>query len=508
MRLRDRLSSLSSPSSPPAPARMPATSAVGPAPEGAFERSGRGVAAPRDDVALRPASELGAFERSERIAQLRALIERVEARPRSSGVARRAPAENGLCALLGEPSQTPHGALHRRERWLDPQHCHGRVTVRAALQAEPATLARLALDPGVAELDVSRLLVIDTETTGLAGGTGTVPFLIGLGWFEQGAFKLEQLMLSNFGAERPMLARLAERLAQASCIVTYNGKSFDWPLLRSRFILNRVPCPQLPAHIDLLHCGRRVFKGRLPSLRLGELERSVLHFHRDDDIDGAEIPGRYLGYLRSGDARLLEPVLEHNQHDVIALPAILWRLCAHFEQVRPGDDARDQFAYARLALRSGDLERAVAFGRSAAECAELSALRSEALALCAEVAQRRGEQEAAAALWQDALEAAPCVQSRARLHLVLCRHYERRLKDLQRACDHAHFTAPAEGESAHERRLQRLLRRLARAAEAAVKVGRRKRVATGGRETPCGDPAVSSRREGKRDAQSTIAAFA
>ena len=123
-------------------------------------------------------------------------------------------------------------------------------------------MASLALDPRLAGVDFRRVLYLDTETTGLAGGTGTVPFLVGLAWFEERSLRVHQLFLRRLGEEAPMLRVLAERMAESSCLVTFNGKSFDWPLLRTRFVLNRVPVPAELPHLDLLHCARRVFKHR------------------------------------------------------------------------------------------------------------------------------------------------------------------------------------------------------------------------------------------------------
>jgi uncharacterized protein len=420
-------------------------------------------------AARAPAAEPSSGEqRSQRIAHLRALIGGVQSRELGPQRARIAPRDEPRASLPGETLQTADGPLHRIERWLAPEHRHGRALVRHALEVEAGVLARLALDPSLEGVDLSRMLVLDTETTGLSGGAGTVPFLVGLGWFEQGVFKLEQLFLTNFGGEVPLLRYLAEQLARASCIVTYNGKSFDWPLLRSRFILNRVACPEPPLHIDLLHCARRVLKPRLSSVRLVEVERSLLHFHRDDDIDGAEIPGRYLGYLRGRDPSLLLPVFEHNANDLIALPAVLWRLCAHFERLQPSDDPRDHLAYARVALRAGDLDRARTFGEAAAAFGGDGALVGDAFALCAAVARRSGDSESAALLWQRALEVAPCALSAAQAHLALTRLYERALKDLARAHQHAQGTLAIEGEPAHARRLERLRRRLERAARGAA----------------------------------------
>jgi uncharacterized protein YprB with RNaseH-like and TPR domain len=399
--------------------------------------------------------------KSRRIAQLRALIATMQAHagpPAASRARLAAPPP----LPVGETRHTSAGPLHCVERWLDPQHRHGRIAVRLALDADPGVLARLALDPALEALDLSRMLILDTETTGLAGGTGSVPFLIGLAWFEQGALKLEQLFLTNFGAEAPLLQHLAERLAQASCIVTYNGKAFDWPLLRTRFVLNRIACPTPPPHVDLLHCARRVLKQRLSSLRLIEVERALLCFYRDDDIDGAEIPGRYLAYLRGSDPRLILPVFTHNEHDVIALSAILWWLCAHFERLEPSDDPRDHLSYAKVALRAGDLERARLFGEAAAAGGASADLQRAAFCLCATVARRRGDMTGAACFWQRVLELAGCEWAVAEAHLALSRLYEHQLGDLQRASEHAHWTRPAEGEIAHARRQSRLRRRLER----------------------------------------------
>ena len=219
--------------------------------------------------------------------------------------------------------------------------------------------------PPLIDLDLSRALFLDTETTGLAGGTGTVAFLVGLARFVDGVLCIEQLIVPELGQERPVLARLAERIAAASCVITYNGKSFDWPLLRTRFVLSRMPVPALPAHIDLLHAARSVWKQRMPSVRLTDVEREILHFERLDDIPGAEIPARYFEFLRDGSAERLAPVLEHNQNDVIALAALLGVLITRFEGVDKVQDPRDALAFGRIALRARDAERALACARAA-----------------------------------------------------------------------------------------------------------------------------------------------
>ena len=420
----------------------------------------------------------GTFEETEksgRIAQLRALIAeviardaRVEGTPGTRGLARELaglPARlvRAVETLPGEVRQTDDGPLRVIERLLLPQHCHGRVAVAGALAADVAALAQLAFDPELHAVDLSRMLILDTETTGLSGGTGTVAFLIGLAYFEEGALKVEQLFLDQLGGEAPMLRHLAARLAQASVLVTYNGKAFDWPLLRTRFVLNRVARPALPPHLDLLHCARRLLRTRMESVRLVDVERALLGFYREDDVGGAEIPGIYLDYLRSGHAGAVERVLVHNEHDVIALAALIERLCARYASVQASADPDDHLACARVALKARDLERAQCFARAAAEGGGTAPVTRDAHALCAQIARRRGDAQLAVDAWKRSLAASGGGERSAHAHLALARLYERDLRDLVRAYAHARHTSPAEGPHAHGRRLGRLSRRLLRA---------------------------------------------
>jgi uncharacterized protein YprB with RNaseH-like and TPR domain len=415
----------------------------------------------------------GPADRAERIAQLRALIADVIAReplPARSGanevareIAALPPRDRAL--LPGEVRDTEHGPLRLIERWLLPQHCHGRVAVAGALAADVAVLAQLAFDPALQAADLSRLLILDTETTGLSGGTGTVPFLIGLAFFESGVLKVEQLFLDELGGEAPMLHHLRQRLASASMVVSYNGKAFDWPLLRTRFLLNRVALPPLPPHLDLLHCARRLLRPRMDSVRLVDVERALLGFYREDDVDGSEIPALYLGYLRTRDPRDLLPVLTHNAHDVIALAALLERLCTRYASVQQSADPDEHLACARVALKARDLGRAQAFARAAADGGGDAVLSRAAHALCAQVAKKRGDTLDAASAWLRALELQASAANNAQVHLALARLYERDLRDLPRAYAHARWTWPAEDARAHGRRLGRLHRRLLRSSQ-------------------------------------------
>jgi hypothetical protein len=162
-------------------------------------------------------------------------------------------------------------------------------------------------------------LFLDTETTGLAGGTGTTPFLIGLATVEDHAVTVEQYFLRQFSGEAAMLEAVRDRLAAAETLVTFNGRRFDWPILEARFIMSRMPLDPPVDHSDLISAARRLWYRPLGTYRLTVIERQALGIDRADDVDSAEIPGMYLEYLRTGDVAPLEPVFAHNQQDVTCL---------------------------------------------------------------------------------------------------------------------------------------------------------------------------------------------
>jgi tetratricopeptide (TPR) repeat protein len=304
----------------------------------------------------------------------------------------------------------------------------------------------------------------------LAGGTGTVAFLIGLARFDEGALRVEQLVVPQLGAEAPVLAQLAERIASASCLITYNGKSFDWPLLRTRFVLSRLPIPELPPHLDLLHICRRLWKERLDSVRLTDMEREVLRFEREDDLPGAEIPARYFEFLRGGSPDRLCPVLEHNQNDLIALAALLGAVMDQFDRTRALTDPSDALYFGKVALRARELDRARAFGEDALAHSTCAWQTRAALIFCAEIELKLGRVPEAVALLQRVLGHRDAIAEAdgdelARVHFALAKLYEHELRDFARALSHARNTEPVEGPELQARRLGRLYRRLLRGAE-------------------------------------------
>ncbi|MBL8949877.1 MAG: ribonuclease H-like domain-containing protein [Myxococcaceae bacterium] len=388
---------------------------------------------------------------------LAAKLQRLKAPPLAlSGGA----AGDGVEAVIA-PASGSSGQGERvllQDRTHGPGYRHGRVLIGDARTANAATVASLALDEGLAGIDASRMLLVDTETTGLQSGSGTLPFVIGLAWFEAGALVVRQLFVPRPGQERPLLQRLAERLHGTSVLVTFNGKCFDWPLLRTRFVMNRLEAPPQLPHLDLLHVARRVFKRRLGATRLTDLEQQVLDFHREGDIAGADIPAVYFDWLRHGRPADIERVLEHNAQDLISMAAVLAELCRRFEAPADDDAAEDCLGLARVAERAGDEQRAWRFAAQAARRSTSPEVAFDACAFLAKLCVRH-RAWADAARW---LERATRVRSEraAVAHLAYARVCEHGLRDFARALLHARLGSAAESAEASSRRVARISRRL------------------------------------------------
>ncbi|MDP9264960.1 MAG: ribonuclease H-like domain-containing protein [Chloroflexota bacterium] len=206
------------------------------------------------------------------------------------------------------------------------------------------------------------VLFLDTETTGLAGGTGTYVFLLGLAWIEDRELVLRQHLLHDLGAEREFVGTLHTELERFRACASYNGKCFDLPLLRTRVTLAlRAQLSVDDAHLDLLHPARRLWRDRFGSTSLRQLEESVLDDGRTDDIPGALIPERYFHYLATGDPALIAPVMRHNARDIVSLVRITDRVARAVLDARTGrtpDHPPAAFALARIFERSGESETA------------------------------------------------------------------------------------------------------------------------------------------------------
>jgi uncharacterized protein YprB with RNaseH-like and TPR domain len=209
------------------------------------------------------------------------------------------------------------------------------VEIAPGLRLEERCLRLPAMPPAPLDLDLlglgvvdpSRLRFFDTETTGLAGGTGTRAFQLGLGDWQRDGFRLRQLTLTTLGAEPAMLDAFATWFEPDDVLVSYNGRSYDAPLLATRYRLARRASPLVPlSHLDLLYPVRRRYRGVWPNCRLATIERELLGIVRDDDLPGSEAPRAWRDYLRGGSAADLRRVGAHNRQDLVSLARLLMRL--------------------------------------------------------------------------------------------------------------------------------------------------------------------------------------
>lgn len=253
--------------------------------------------------------------------------------------------------------------------------------------------------------DCQRWLFLDTETTGLMGGTGTYPFLVGLAWWDGGGLEVEQLFMREFNEERPVLAAIAERLAERPVLVTFNGKSFDWPLLETRYrMARRIAVPKPQAHLDFLHPARNLWRLRLGSAKLSHLERHVLGWDRGADLVSSMIPKMYLDFVRWGRAEALIPVFEHNQMDLRGLAGLAGRVLSLLAEDEPvSNDGLELFGASRICERRGHARRArKLYAQSLASSLPAQTDRVARQAL-GRLAKREGDLESACQIWRSAL---------------------------------------------------------------------------------------------------------
>ena len=308
----------------------------------------------------------------------------------------------------------------------------------APCNPDPGALHLLMPNAPEEVADPKQWLFLDTETTGLSGGTGTYPFLIGLAWWEGSELRIEQLFMREYSEERSMLAAVAERLKEHPVLVTFNGKSFDWPLLETRFRMTRatsaaanVAPPPLLAHLDFLHPARNLWRLRLGSVKLSQLERHVLGWDRGEDMNSADIPGIYLDFVRGGNADPLVPIFLHNQMDLRGLAGLAGRILSIFgDQDKPLEDGLELYALSRICERRGQAERArTTYEKSIG--AELPVETDRAArASLAQLAKRDRDFTRARELWESMLGNS---REGYEAYEQLAIHYEHHARDPQRA---------------------------------------------------------------------------
>ena len=317
---------------------------------------------------------------------------------------------------------------------------HGGVEIGSVLESIPEHIALTACDTDLEEFNPATACFIDTETTGLAGGTGTVAFLIGVGYFDGGAFRLEQAFMRDYDEEEAMLQYLNGIFARCQTVVSFNGKSFDVPLLRTRYISNRLPFRLDAAmHFDLIHAVRRIWKLRLKECSLNNVERAILGLERRGDVPSAEIPQIWFDYLRSRDAQPLKRVFYHHRMDVMSLVALTAFLSQRMD-VPCGEGfehAEDRLSLVRLHFRRKRYEDAVAHAHKLLEAETDDVVRHQCLELLAYACKRMQNWPRMAETWEQMVREFP---SEILGRLELAKFYEHRMRNLpaaQKTCEEA-----------------------------------------------------------------------
>ena len=365
--------------------------------------------------------------------------------------------------VQGQRRQNERGEFFLIETGVPLESFHGQVPLTRFRTLAADSVMVMAGEPDLDGFDLPAAAFLDTETTGLAGGTGTAAFLIGLGFVDGDRFRVRQYFMRDYHEEAALLHGLAQDLARFRHLVTFNGKMFDVPLLEARYRLNRAPFPlQGVPHLDLLHPARRLWKARLESCRLQSLEVALLGLRRHDDVPGEVISQLYFDYVRWCDARALLKVFQHNTTDVVSLAALSVLACQWVEG-ELAEHPLDVFSLGRVLERAARHEQSEQSFRRALDSGS-ARVRVPALLKLGARAKREGRFDEAVELWEQAAQAGDWFALRE-----LAVHHEHRARDVARALAVVEraLDALASGD-AHarrvrfdfERRRERLLRKL------------------------------------------------
>jgi uncharacterized protein len=328
--------------------------------------------------------------------------------------------------ISGFDHPTIYGSAYITYREFGPDYSHGKIHLHSMPGLK--MLAEWGRTPNIPSLPLNQIAFLDTETSGLAGGTGTYAFMIGLGFFTDHSFKVVQFFMRDPSTETALLAALVEWMAPFRAVVTFNGKSFDIPLLRTRFTLNGISDPfSSLEHLDLLHLARRLWRNRLESRAMGDLEKEIIGFFREqDEVPGFLIPQYYFDYLRSGDSRPLAGVFYHNAFDIVSLAALFEHMAAILEKPHEASlPSLDIVAIARLYEEAGRLEEAaglfeVSLGEGLPQQFYVNTLERFAT-----LRRKQGRIDLAVGLWMKAAE-----QDDILAYVELAKIYEHTLKNI------------------------------------------------------------------------------
>ncbi len=336
--------------------------------------------------------------------------------------------------VAGSFRATPRGEAFVAEQTFGEDYLHGNIS--HLVKSPLSLISEWANDSRIAELPISSFAFLDTETSGMAGGTGTYAFLVGAARFVDGKFALQQFFLRDPSEEPAMLEALINFLAPCEALVTFNGKSFDAPLLTTRYKLHRIPVPfKNYAHLDLLPLARRLWRDRLPSRALKYLEEHVLGFTRaSEEVPGYEIPWLYFDYLRTQDARPLGGVFYHNAMDVVAMAALLGHISELLADPYNGrvEHGLDFIALGKLYEDLNHWDEAARLFERGLELGLDESDFGVAAKRLSILQKKRGDVDQALRLWEQAAE-----KGHIYAHVELAKYYEHKKRDAKTAIEWA-----------------------------------------------------------------------
>lgn len=335
--------------------------------------------------------------------------------------------------VKGEVVSTPDGETFRAKETFPSDFRYGEMTLSDILNIPTYPAHLLSGNEQLKELDLKKTLFLDTETTGLTGGTGTIAFLIGVGFFQGEEFQVHQFFMRDYSEEKAALSIFKQLLESFQFLITFNGRHYDIPLLETRFILSRTASKirEMP-NFDLLFPSRKIWKGAYENCRLVTLESRLLGMERVDDIPSEFIPTLYFDYLRTGDGQKIHRVFYHNQMDILSMVALTGRIHLVYHDPNAAQPRKgvEHFALGRLFWDHGDFGKAVpCFETAMNRCDE--DLAWDVMKWLSMAFKKTGESEKARSVWEEM--ATWPHQKDVFPYVELAKYYEHRLKDFEGA---------------------------------------------------------------------------
>ena len=335
--------------------------------------------------------------------------------------------------VKGEVVSTPAGETFRANETFPSDFRYGEMTLSDILNIPTYPAHLISRNEQLKELDLQKTLFLDTETTGLTGGTGTMAFLIGVGFFQGEEFQVQQFFMRDYSEEKAALSIFKQLLESFQFLITFNGRHYDIPLLETRFILSRTASKirEMP-NFDLLFPSRKIWKGAYENCRLVTLESRLLGMERVDDIPSEFIPTLYFDYLRTGDGQKIHRVFYHNQMDILSMVGLTGRIHLVYHDPTAAQPRKgvEHFALGRLFWDHGDFGKAVpCFETAMKRCDE--DLAWDVMKWLSMAFKKTGESEKARSIWE---EMATWPHKRDVFPYVeLAKYHEHRLKDFEGA---------------------------------------------------------------------------